>query len=756
MDPDTNTDNYCLVDEKFDFDVSSARYVSRGDEEEDDDEVFLGPVSDKEKCISAGMESQAMDNVSAGISEAEEPSWSLLTRNKFELICKEAHQLASQLKGNQQEKHVTEETFGTKGESQSKLMEEFVEDTMAKLGIFNKPAKSIVSPIKRETFCLQDSPKKQLPPVIQQRLIRGSRSSSSDVAAPLTKGRRRSTSSPVSSIKTQSKMALRGRAGLGTGGVLPSKPAAPAIFTSTPNTANTRVAPAEKTTRLPPPNKAQPKIKPRLASWSREGSCEDLLSDSASVASDVSDSSLNSSLLRKPALAHSIKNLSAVKAPSPQTRGVVKHRRNTSSSVSSFNNSLSESPTGKGKRNSSLNSSVSGPSGRASCRLTNPSTSAVKAKRSSICGKPAGPPTTSTPMVRCSMSTQARKPSEVDQSKPTRSTPLKRPEPCTPVILTPSKRAMARTSSVPIVSSLSTPKLQIGASKTKAVVVPTPTGKVKGPRQADGSSPDAPQILKPERRLSACSMDRLSQKQAVTPSRLLNTPSAGANKSLPTKMRRPSALPTPVKQRISGVPVMTPKSSAQASRSFPSMSVLPTSASRSSNRSAEAELTASGEELVCSLSIQPFCLEENDKPNISPPVVPQPETQEKACPGEVGQEGPEQDQSIKEQPDVKQQNQEAEPNGDLIELQSTDDTHPQDQASKTKEVLLIDIPAPVLRPKEKLLIDLSNTPDLIRTASVKHCDGKELIDLSSPLIKWSPEDKKENVVNEPRLINFSF
>lgn len=72
-------------------------------------------------------------------------------------------------------------------------------------------------------------------------------------------------------------------------------------------------------------------------------------------------------------------------------------------------------------------------------------------------------------------------------------------------------------------------------------------------------------------------------------------------------------------------------------------------------------------------------------------------------------------------------------------------------SSKTQEMLLLDLPAPVLQPQEKLLIDLSNTPELIRTNKTNP-SASELIDLSSPLIKWSPVKKK----NDAPLINLSF
>lgn len=77
------------------------------------------------------------------------------------------------------------------------------------------------------------------------------------------------------------------------------------------------------------------------------------------------------------------------------------------------------------------------------------------------------------------------------------------------------------------------------------------------------------------------------------------------------------------------------------------------------------------------------------------------------------------------------------------------------EKKNVKEVLLVDAPAPAHQLKEKLLIDLSNTPDLIKTSSAKPWGG-QLIDLSSPLIKWSPEDKKENTKNTAPLIDLSF
>uniref|UniRef100_UPI003AB0D825 G2 and S phase-expressed protein 1 n=1 Tax=Centroberyx gerrardi TaxID=166262 RepID=UPI003AB0D825 len=719
MDLHANSDYFSLADEKFDFDVSLSPASSRGEDE--DDEVFVGPVSHKERCISAGVETRA-----------EEPSWSPLTGEQFEAICQEAHQLAGQLDSSQQNQPDREETDGTTADGRKETKEDFVQDTGAKLGMFSQPV-SALSPIKRETFCVQDSPMKQLPPAIQQRLVRGCGAVNSGAAAHSAKARL-STSSPVRGAKTQPRMALRGKAGLGVGVVLPSKPAAPAASST-----KTRPTPAGKTCRLPPPSKAAVGLRrsPAGRSSSRAGSCEDLLSDSASVASDVSDSSLNSSLLGRRALApptkSGLRNPSAVKAPPPQTRRVT-DRRNTSSSsssVSSFNSSLSVSPTGKGKVNTSLNLSITGPSGRASTgisRLANPSANAPKTRRSTVYSAAADPPAT-----RRSLSAQARKLSEADRAKASRSTPVKRPEPAFPNLLnpTPAKRVMERSGSVPSMPS----KLQAGPKpKPKALVAPTPIGPVKGLRRTDAvSSPDATRIMKPKRLMSAGSVDGLPQKPAVPAAELLLTPSAGGNRSLQCKVRRASAIPTPLRRRVSGIPTMTPGSLARPGRPSPASSRRP-----SCRSPAPAD-------------IQPFCLEE-EPTSTEPPVSQSPQSaqSDQSSESQVLDRAPSPSEAAQEAP---------EPNRNLMELQSTEE--PEDQHTQTQEVievLLLDLPAPTLQPAEKLLIDLTNTPDLIRTA--KPCaggaGGKQLIDLSSPLIKWSPEDKKENGVNEAPLINLSF
>ncbi|KAE8296638.1 G2 and S phase-expressed protein 1 [Larimichthys crocea] len=366
MDCRANSDLLFLPDEKFDFDVSLSPASSKGDE--DEDEVFVGPVTHKESCVSVHVVSHLEDS-GGGVRM----SWSPLTGDQLEAVCQEAHKLADQLQSSELSWPPSEDDKPTNMTADTNAgREEFVQDAEAKLCVLGQA--SALSPIKRQTFCVQDSPMKQLPPAIQHRLLRGSTTNAASSARPATAApstrhasantnsftrpaasKRLSTSSPVAGVKAQPRTGLRGKATLGV--VLPSKPAAP---TASSSASKSRV----DRTRLQPPSKVGEKQREwRRSSTSRPPnraeSSEDLLSDSASVASDISDSSLNSSLLGKRTLAPPIKsvtrNLSGMKAPLQNKR--VTDRRNTSSSsssVSSFNSSISLSPA-KGKLNSSLN-----------------------------------------------------------------------------------------------------------------------------------------------------------------------------------------------------------------------------------------------------------------------------------------------------------------------------------------------------------------------------------------------------------------
>ncbi|XP_028287206.1 G2 and S phase-expressed protein 1 [Parambassis ranga] len=740
MDSRANNDLFFIHEEKFDFDVSMSPASSTGDE----DEVFLGPTSHKERCVSIRVASQLQDGSCSGARV----SWGVLTEDQQEAVCQEALRVAEELKSGRPHGEGADAAGVT---SDTTEREEFVQDPDAKLGMLGKTVGTL-SPIKRQTFCVQDSPMKQLPPTIQRQLLRGSSSStasstrSTATTAPSTRlataaasstrstattasstrpaaKTRLSTSSPVARIKAQPRTALRGKATLGVAVVLPNKPTAPTTSISA------NKSKVDKT-RLQPPSKSVVGCRrsPSSRSSSRAESYEDLGSDSASVASDISDSSFNSSLVGKRMLAPpnkstGMRNPLGVKAPTLQSRRVT-DRRNTSSSsssVSSFNSSMSVSPA-KGKLNSSLNRSLSGSSIPAPSSASRPA-SHGKLRRSTVYTAAEPAPSASS---RRSLSSQARKLSEAEHAKAARATPLKRAD-AAPVLQTPTKTVLERSISVPSAASGRLQSGLKGKPKVEVSVLPTPSKGSKAVRHAE----DVSKILKPKRLMSAGSTDSLPSKLSAGPL----TPSAGSCKSLQLKARRPSALPTPVKHRLSAIPAPTPTSQTLRTvktSSISDHSYTPTSAKKQLSCSpASKDAQEEEEEPSEAPQIEPFCLEvEDEEKPVTAPVLntQQPTESENMDPEALGQS-------------------EVTPKEDLMELETTEET-----SVKMQEVLLLDLPPPILQPQEKLLIDLTNTPDLIRTCTNTCTATQQLIDLSSPLIKWSPEDKRENAP----LINLSF
>lgn len=208
----------------------------------------MGPVTHKERCVTVNVASQLEDGGDGGV----QVSWSPLTGDQLEAVCQEAHRLATQLQ-SREPINVHSENGETTDPTMDK--EEFIQNAEDKLGVLSQTATAL-SPIKRETFCVQDSPMKQLPPAVQRRLLRGNsanvasatRSIAISAASSTRPTARLSTSSPVAGTKVQPRMSLRGKTSLGVGAVLPSKPAAPTTLCSASKSK------VEKT-RLQPPSK---------------------------------------------------------------------------------------------------------------------------------------------------------------------------------------------------------------------------------------------------------------------------------------------------------------------------------------------------------------------------------------------------------------------------------------------------------------------------------------------------------------------
>ncbi|MBN3298407.1 GTSE1 protein, partial [Amia calva] len=529
-----------LAEEKFDFDISLSPTSGSGDNE-DDDEVFLGPVRHKEKCVAVGLDLQTDDKENARPSGG---GWSPLAGDKFVEIFKEAHLLAQRFENS---------TDGPRASVKprvkartNEVVEKFVEDSRSKLNLFNTPRDPAISPVKRETYCVQDSPFKQLPPAIQQRLLR-----SQSAASPIKQTS--VSSSPARACKTQlHKPSLGSKAALAYASrVLPNRAMAPPTREQTEEMRSNLAA--TKIIVFPPPCSFQPKAAlknspPRVRHSSAE-SLEDPNSDNASFTSDVSDSSLKSALpvkrmvpvpkkigLHKP---------HAIKPPAQRNKRIMPDKKrgassSSSSSLSSMNSSLSVSPAvNAGKPNSSLNSSVS--------KVTQTHRLAAPKAGGSL-----------------STSVQAKKalalPSKLTKSSSLNklSTPLRKPDPANPH-QTPAESRAQRLGSVPGLSSSSaqikTASAAKGSPKPKASVAPTPTGYFRGAQQSGASSPDnASRIMKPKRLMT-------SVNDSVSATDCFQTPTLTAKtKSAMSKLRRCSALPTPVNRRTSGIPALTPKS----------------------------------------------------------------------------------------------------------------------------------------------------------------------------------------------------
>ncbi|KFV46057.1 G2 and S phase-expressed protein 1, partial [Gavia stellata] len=149
-----------LTDEKFDFDLSLS--PASGSE----DEVFFGPLGHKEKCIAVNIEGKRSAEKKSVPASDDKLMWSPLTGEKFVEIFKEAHLLALHIETESK----NEQTKISQSEEQeNKIIEKFVEDSKSKLKILrNQNIEKSPRAVKRETYCVQDSPACQLPPCFQK------------------------------------------------------------------------------------------------------------------------------------------------------------------------------------------------------------------------------------------------------------------------------------------------------------------------------------------------------------------------------------------------------------------------------------------------------------------------------------------------------------------------------------------------------------------------------------------------------------
>ncbi|CAM4506761.1 G2 and S phase-expressed protein 1 [Lepidochelys kempii] len=683
-----NSDFPLLTDEKFDFDLSLS--PASGNE----DEVFVGPLGHKEKCVAVSIE--AIKGAEEKISQTPDDKlmWSPLTGEKFVEIFKEAHLLALQLEsGNKNEQNKVTQSEGPK----PKVIEKFVQASKSKLKIFQKGnIEKSPRAIKRETYCVWDSPISQLPPSFQKR---------SDLPVTAVDKTPPNTSSPIKIHK------------------FPKISVSPLAQEQQSDEKNKKAISKLHTKASSALGKSRQltveKPKPGKKHVNSMGSSEDLLSDKSSVASDVCDSpfSGSSSLQDKRVLPSQSKfglRKTQLKPPSAANGPLRKNTSSSSSSSissmnSSLNSSLSVSPIG-GNGKSSLSSKISVSSSKLSSStkrlaMVRPiRMSSLQTVHSDVSCKQTR--SGSTPKISTA-GNLAKSSASVTGSQTLAS-------------------GIQRLSSVPNLQKISQQNKDGSAAKgntcpkDNAKIILTPTNQIKVPKRCGGSSSEntAPKIMEPIRLLSCGTFG--SGVAVCTPVRSAED-GASQNSCLgsrsilitPASIKR-SAVPTPA-SRISGIPTITPKTLPRSVSSPHFMSVRQVSSV--STRKTLAACSKQAKDTKTQVS----SFEDDDLS--PPPIIPLTLVFSPEKTIEIAQNEIQEETEIQKQPA---------------------------EEAQTNEVLLVDIgidetPIAALECESRPLIDLSNTPEVNKVIPLKPSVVGQLIDLSSPLITLSPEVNKENL-----------
>ncbi|KFP00252.1 G2 and S phase-expressed protein 1, partial [Calypte anna] len=546
-----------LTDETFDFDLSLS--PASGNE----DEVFVGPLGHKEKCIAVNIEETKSAEKTMPVSD-DKLLWSPLTGEKYVEIFKEARLLALQIETgskNQQTK------INQMEEHENKIIEKFVEDSKSKLKILRNQTIEI-SPraVKRETYCVWDSPACQLPQCFQKE---SDKHLSDDKTHGLPTPPNRS---PVQMCVSAEEIA--------------SSSLTQEQKTNERNTKETGKLPvAQPSSTLGKSNlltieKAKPGKHTNISAkrdMSSVGSSEELISDKSSVPSDVFESSVSSSssMQDKKALpAQSklgLKKITHLKLPGVAS-GLPRKTTtsSSSSSVTSMNSSL----------NSSLPISPIGKNGKLSL-----------SSKANVCGSKLSSSTNRLSFVRPTRvsSLQAANTEKSTKQERSASTP-KMPKPVSLAKSSASSTSseavgsgIQRLSSVPSLQKLGQQNKDGNATKgslcpkPRARVLSVPTSQTKVPvKTGDTPSKSAPKAA-PSLGLTFCGTP--GSAMAVSTPVKASEDGIFQNFCLPERsvsmtpasLKR-SGLPTPLR-RISGFPPVTPKSAPRMSFSSHAASV---------------------------------------------------------------------------------------------------------------------------------------------------------------------------------------
>ncbi|XP_032738658.1 G2 and S phase-expressed protein 1 [Lontra canadensis] len=719
MDVPGENDILLLADEKFDFDLSLSSSSAN-----EDDEVFFGPVGHKERCVAASLELNHHIPEEPLLSASESHfTWSPLTGEKFVEVYKEAHLLALQIESKSKSKaaqDVTAEDLWSQG------VERFIQESKLKISLFEKENEMKKSPrsLKRETYYLSDSPLRGAPLLGTQ--------TPSGVALPRAPAQtQRPPCSSRSSLPAEPSTAHPPHQS-GTQKKVISKLVQPRAFSVRGK--NIPVAteqPMKRIAASPSQMKILTEKEPR----------RDAAPDKSSVAQDPASLPAGGN--------HSVQGKRSLPVPNklglkrtllkpPGCAGGLS-RKSSSGSILPSISSVGASPAAGRARSGEPAGIATGASPPPSHR-SQPGRMGPAGPRQPLQAGPSG--------ATCRQSRWAAAAGALAE-------PAKEPPTAALAQASPPGQGGPGPNSGPTWSQPS-PLTAAGSTRRRdsyllcgTWAVPTPTSQFKIPKFATGEPPDSatPRSCRAQRPQSCTSVGRVVVHSTPARRSSVAAPqSLGSCTRTPLSRKHVSALPTPASRRLSGLPVMTPKTVPRALASPLCVSARWLSSEPRRKSSVRAAPTQRN-------SIEATSGREDSSPEgpLSPPsAVPQalhfsPEERDLTFTKSIGTEVA---------LDA------AQPPGDaaasealLVDLRLDQlAVTPQAESTAPLDVPLIDFcnspEAHVALGSDRgPLIDLLlNTPDMDgNTASKAPQEVGQLIDLASPLIQLSPAADKENV-----------
>ncbi|XP_061061249.1 G2 and S phase-expressed protein 1 [Eubalaena glacialis] len=526
-----------LADEKFDFDLSLSSSSAN-----EDDEVFLGPVGHKERCIAASLELNHHIPEEPPLPASESHfTWSPLTGEKFVEVYKEAHLLALQIQSNGK----TRAAPASKPEDPgSQGVDGFIQESKLKINLFERENEVKKSPksLKRETYHLSDSPSRGPPPWGTQ-----PPSGAALPAAPAQASRPRTPGPPRASCSS-----------------LPVEPSAahPPYPAGAHKKVTSKLLPPRASSlrgksvpsALQKPMKEKPASPSRMKILNEKDSHSSVPPDKPRAARDVASLPAGGNHMVQGKRSLPVPNKSGLKKTMLKPPGCAGSlaRKSSSGSVLGVSASVCASPAaGKAKPRErpsipadsfQSNNSQLGRTGLVLPRLClQPGPAGVSCRQSQR------------PGVAESTAEQPRAPTRAALTQPQ-----------TPGQGDPGLNSHLSLSQSSQMNKTGSTRRRDSRLNSKTKVMPSPTNHFKIPKCSTGEPLDGatPKSYRAQRPQSCTSVERVAHS---TPARWSSaSQSLASSVRTPVSMGRRSALPTPAGRRLSSLPLATPKTMPRA------------------------------------------------------------------------------------------------------------------------------------------------------------------------------------------------